>query len=88
MDKGLIPRRYAKALYEVGAERQDNDRLYALMQTLASVFASQPLLAKTLANPFVSDDEKMSLLTKAAGETEATFSNSSKRTAASTWHGK
>lgn len=71
MDKGLIPRRYAKALYEVGAERQDNDRLYALMQTLASVFASQPLLAKTLANPFVSADEKMSLLTKAAGETEA-----------------
>lgn len=48
MDKGLI-RRYAKALYEVGDERHANDSLYAIMQTLASAFASQPLLAKTLA---------------------------------------
>lgn len=78
MDKGLIPRRYAKALYEVGDERHTNDSLYAIMQTLASAFASQPLLAKTLANPFVSDDEKISLLTMAAGEaakTDATYSD-------------
>ncbi|MCX4264314.1 MAG: ATP synthase F1 subunit delta [Muribaculaceae bacterium] len=71
MDKGLIPRRYAKALYEVGEERNANDSLYALMQSLAGTFASQPLLAKTLANPFVAADEKLSLLTLAAGEKEA-----------------
>ena len=35
MDQGLIPRRYAKALYEVGDKRHDNEKLYGLMQSLA-----------------------------------------------------
>lgn len=67
MDKGLIPRRYAKALYEVGQERKDNEKLYSLMQTLAGAFAAEPSLAKTLDNPFVSVPDKTKLLTAAAG---------------------
>lgn len=67
MDKGLIPRRYAKALFEVGAERGDNNALYALMQTLAASFAAEPKLASTVANPFVSDADKEALLTEASG---------------------
>ncbi len=39
MDQGLIPRRYAKALYEVGEERNDNETLYGLMQRLADAFS-------------------------------------------------
>lgn len=62
MDQGLIPRRYAKALYEVGEERNDNEKLYSYMQTLADAFTEQPALATTLANPFVADSDKTSLL--------------------------
>lgn len=66
MDQGLIPRRYAKALYEVGEERNDNDALYAAMGRLAKAFADTPGLAGTVANPFVAKNDKASLLTTAA----------------------
>ncbi len=62
MDKGLIPRRYAKALFEVALERKDSEKLYEIMQVLASAFTSNPALADTLANPFVADSDKASLL--------------------------
>lgn len=67
MDKGLIPRRYAKALYEVAADRKDDAAVYGLMQTLAATFAAEPALATTVANPFVSEADKIALLTNAAG---------------------
>jgi len=73
MDQGIIPRRYAKALYEVGEERHDNDRLYALMQLLADAFTAQPALAATLANPFVDDSDKTSLLLNAVYGADATY---------------
>lgn len=67
MDQGLIPRRYAKALYAVGVERSDTANLYQLMQALGKAFADTPGLAATVANPFVSDADKSSLLIKAVG---------------------
>lgn len=67
MDQGLIPRRYAKALYAVGVERSDTANLYQLMQALGKAFADTPGLAATVANPFVSDADKTSLLNKAVG---------------------
>ena len=77
MDKGLIPNRYAKALYEVGAERNCNDKLYGLMQTLAQSFAQVPELGKTIGNPFVSNADKTALLNKAVygadGQPDATY---------------
>ena len=63
MYQGLIPRRYAKALYEVGEERHDNDRLYVLMERLRAAFAGTPGLSATVANPFVSAADKTKLLT-------------------------
>ena len=51
MDKGLIPRRYAKALFGVAAERRDDAAVYSLMQSLAASFAAEPALATTVANP-------------------------------------
>lgn len=71
MDKGLIPRRYAKALYEVALQRKDDANIYALMQTLAASFADQDKLASTLANPFISGADKKALLTAAAGGKDA-----------------
>lgn len=77
MDQGLLPRRYAKALYAVGAERSDTAHLYQLMQALGKAFADTPGLAATVANPFVSDADKTSLLTKAVtgsdGKADATY---------------
>lgn len=67
MDKGLIPRRYAKALYEVALERHDADKLYHIMLRLADAFANADSMAQTLANPYVSDADKISILTAAAG---------------------
>lgn len=72
MDKGLIPRRYAKALYEVAVERKADAKVYALMQTLAASFAAEPKLASTMANPFVAVADKEALLTEAAGKDAAT----------------
>ena len=70
MDQGLIPRRYAKALYEVGEERHDNDALYVLMEHLRTAFAGTPGLCATVANPFVDTADKTKLLTTAAYGTD------------------
>lgn len=78
MDKGLIPKRYAKALYEVGLKCGDNQALYIIMQDLDKAYAAMPALASTMANPFVADADKVQLLKSAAGDKAAqvaTFAN-------------
>ncbi len=80
MDQGLIPRRYAKALYEVGEQRSANEQLYTLMESLSEAFAQTPGLSATVANPFVSNKDKTSLLTKAVygdsnGKVNATYAD-------------
>lgn len=67
MDKGLIPRRYAKALYLVCLERKQDNTMYGVMQTLCESFAGEPKLDSTLANPYVSDADKLMLINQAAG---------------------
>lgn len=69
MDQGLIPRRYAKALYLAARDRGDDAKLYALMQTVAAAFAAEPALAKAMSNPEVSDADKQQLILAAAGTT-------------------
>ncbi len=77
MNEGLIPRRYAKALYKVAVERKVDERVYMLMQTLASSFDSMPALQTMVSNPFVAPEEKEKIMTTAAGATDAdsTFSD-------------
>ena len=77
MNEGLIPRRYAKALYKVALERNQGKRMYDLMQTLASSFDANHDLAATVANPFVAQADKDRILTTAAGATaaDATFAD-------------
>lgn len=58
MNEGLIPKRYAKALFKVALERGDADALYATMDTLARSFAANPRLQETVANPFLADARK------------------------------
>lgn len=67
MNEGLIPRRYAKALYKVAIERNDTEKLYAIMQKLVETAAAQPSLCEAVSNPFVSVADKCTLLNTAAG---------------------
>ncbi len=67
MDNGLIPRRYAKALYEVASDRGLADKLYEKMRLLESAFASEPKLGAAMRNPFVSDADKEALILAACG---------------------
>ena len=70
MNEGLIPRRYAKALYEFATEKGDSESIYGIMTTLVKSFSA-------MANPFVDNDDKVKLLMTAAGATQqdATFND-------------
>ncbi len=67
MNEGLIPRRYAKALYKVALERKCDRQMYTLMQNLTAAFAANDRLQTAVANPFVANADKDALLTTAAG---------------------
>ncbi len=67
MDQGLIPHRYAKALYKLACERGNAQRVYNLMQALSVAFVAEPDLDKAVTNPFVSNQDKAMLLSTAAG---------------------
>lgn len=67
MDQGLIPRRYARALYKVALERHCDESLYTMMKTLRESFADNSSLQRVMENPYVAADEKISLLLTAAG---------------------
>lgn len=68
MDQGLIPRRYAKALYDTALPRNEAAALYGAMQTLAKAFAMEPAMGTTMANPFVADADKERLVLTAVPE--------------------
>lgn len=67
MNEGLIPSRYAKALFEVAAGKGEDSRLYDVMKTLETGFQANPGLQAVLANPYVAVADKEKLLITAAG---------------------
>ncbi|MDE6650595.1 MAG: F0F1 ATP synthase subunit delta [Muribaculaceae bacterium] len=68
MNEGLIPQRYAKALYKLAVERGNSDKVYLEMKTVADSFADNPGLQKILSNPYVKREDKAKLLISAAGD--------------------
>lgn len=66
MDQGLIPNRYAKALYKYALEKGQDGRVYELMKNLSASFAAQPRLQAVMSNPYISADDKTRLLMTAA----------------------
>ena len=68
MVNGLIPRRYAKALYKFALEKGNAKAVYDEMKVVIGAFMKNPDLQKVLANPFVSAADKQELLIAAAGE--------------------
>ncbi|MCM1032567.1 MAG: F0F1 ATP synthase subunit delta [Odoribacter sp.] len=71
MNQGLIPRRYAKALFKTDKERGDAERCYQLMNTLVASFDANPQLQATIANPFIATPDKVKLIATAAGSVAA-----------------
>ena len=71
MNEGLIPRRYAKALYEVASSRGSAESLYAKMCLLSAEAVATPELQRTLSNPYISDTDKSRLLLTAAAASES-----------------
>ncbi len=53
MDNGLIPYRYAKALYKYASEHGTTKAVYDLMNRVVDSFRSAPDMQKVLSNPFV-----------------------------------
>ena len=53
MVSGLIPHRYAKALYKFALESNTTGEVYEEMKRVVDSFRSNPELEKVLSNPFV-----------------------------------
>lgn len=70
MDIGIVSSRYAKALWGYAKSTQTADSLYQSMQTLLLVLQKNAALQKTLGNPLVSKEQKLSLLSTAAYGTQ------------------
>ena len=70
MNDGLIPNRYAKALYKLALERGDQAAVYDQMKQLDQSYALEAELRKAVANPFVDVAEKSRLLMSASGAGE------------------
>lgn len=67
MNDGLIPNRYAKALYKVANEKGDTAQVYAQMNLLNDAYEAQAGLKKAVNNPFLPLADKLQLLCTAAG---------------------
>lgn len=68
MIDGLIPRRYAKALYKVALQHGKTKELYEEMKHVIESFRDNPDLQRVLSNPFVKEEDKKRLLIAAAGD--------------------
>lgn len=67
MQEGLIPRRYAKALYKFALDHDATVAVYDRMLTLELQFEQQPALQEVMDNPYVGAADKIKLLSTAAG---------------------
>lgn len=68
MNDGLIPKRYANALFKSALDKNNAAALYQEMKVVVASFEANPTLQKTLANPFVARADKEMLLCGAAGD--------------------
>lgn len=73
MDNGLIPKRYAKALYKFALEKGETKKIYELAKKVTEAFKQNSDLQKVLSNPFISNEDKEKLLMAAAGTDDQIF---------------
>lgn len=67
MNNGLIPHRYAKALFKYALEKENTKKVYDEMKAVVASFEHNSELQKTLSNPYVTKEDKKELLLAAAG---------------------
>lgn len=58
MSDGLIPRRYAKALYKFAVEKGDSQTVYELLKSFSFRYTAIDELKRAMLNPNVPDEEK------------------------------
>lgn len=68
MNDGLIPRRYALALYKFATDRGNTQAVYDEMKQVDASFAAHPDMQKVMSNPFVAREDKEKILLQAAGQ--------------------
>jgi len=64
MSDGLIPRRYAKALYKFAVENGDSQEIYELLKKLSFRYTAIDELKRAVLNPDISDEDKGSYMLK------------------------
>lgn len=67
MNTGVISVRYARALLKAACEQGIEDKVYAVMQTLAQNYLQVPELRMTIESPMLPKDKKRKLLEVACG---------------------
>lgn len=67
MIAGLIPHRYAKALFKFASEHDNAEKVYEEMKCVISAFSSNPSLDKVMSNPYIVEEDKEKLLLSAVG---------------------
>ncbi len=67
MNDGLIPRRYAKALYKIAIENGDAKQIYDQLRELNFRYTAIDELKRLVSNPYIPDEQKGALLLAAAG---------------------
>lgn len=67
MNDGLIPNRYAKALFKLSQERGDTALVYNEMKQLDVAYSNEAALKKAVNNPFLPVADKLKLLCAASG---------------------
>ena len=68
MNEGLIPNRYAKALYKYAREHGVAEAIYEEMKRFDDAFKTHPEFSKILGNPALSPSDKVRVLSSAFGE--------------------
>lgn len=68
MIAGLIPSRYAKALYKFALENGNASKVYDEMKQVVESFQNNGDLEKVLSNPYVETTDKEQVLLQAAGK--------------------
>ena len=58
MNDGLIPKRYAKALYKLALENGDTDQIYELLKPLSRGLKGLDDVKRVLLNPYVPAEDK------------------------------
>ena len=67
MSDGLIPRRYAKALYKFAVENGDSQDVYELLKSLSFRYTALDELKRAMLNPNVPNEEKGAYILQLVG---------------------